>query len=199
MSQAAATRPAGSKPRKVDLDTSRWAVVIPSFNHAEDAINCLVSLREADGRPGHVIFVDDASTDDAVGTIAAWADKAGVSYQVVDPAELRTRVNPAGWLTIVASKTNSGFSVSCNIGLRYVRDHTSAPFALLLNNDAAVSRSYFADLAAGIATVPNVGLATGAIYEWDQRTVWYAGGRSIPCGGRRALPDRPWRRFPRTS
>ena len=180
MSQATVKQPAGSPPRTVDLDTSRWAVVIPSFNHADDAINCLASLREADARPGHVVFVDDASTDDAVGTIAAWADKARVAYQVVDPAELGTRVNPAGWLTIVASKTNSGFAVSCNIGLRYVRDHTSAPFALLLNNDAAVSRSYFADLAAGIATAPNVGLATGTIYEWDQRTVWYAGGRFNP-------------------
>ena len=72
--------PPGSSPRKVDLDTSRWAVVIPSFNHADDAINCLASLREADGRPSHVILVDDASTDDAVGTISAWAAKAGVSY-----------------------------------------------------------------------------------------------------------------------
>ena len=96
MSQATVKQPAGSPPRTVDLDTSRWAVVIPSFNHADDAINCLASLREADARPGHVVFVDDASTDDAVGTIAAWADKARVAYQVVDPAELGTRVNPAG-------------------------------------------------------------------------------------------------------
>jgi GT2 family glycosyltransferase len=70
--------------------------------------------------------------------------------------------------------------VSCNTGLRFVRDHTDTPFALLLNNDAAVSRSYFTDLANGIANVPNVGLATGTIYQWDQRTVWYAGGRFNP-------------------
>jgi GT2 family glycosyltransferase len=127
-----------------------------------------------------VILVDDASTDDAVGAIAAWADNAQVTYQVVVPAELGALVNPAGWLTIVASTTNAGFSVSCNIGLRYVRDHTAAPFVLLLNNDAAVSPSYFADLAAGIANAPNVGLVTGTIYEWDQRTVWYAGGRFNP-------------------
>jgi GT2 family glycosyltransferase len=167
-------------PKKGDLDTSRWAVVIPSFNHAHDAINCLTSLREAEGRPGHVILVDDASTEDAVGAIAAWAENASVPYRVVDPTELGTQVKSGGWLTIVASKTNSGFSVSCNIGLRYVRDHTAAPFALLLNNDAAVSPSYFLDLAGGIAHASNLGLATGTIYEWDQRTVWYAGGRFNP-------------------
>jgi GT2 family glycosyltransferase len=51
---------------------------------------------------------------------------------------------------------------------------------LLLNNDAAVSKSYFTDLAAGLEPFPTVGLATGTIYEWDQSTVWYAGGRFNP-------------------
>jgi GT2 family glycosyltransferase len=162
------------------LDTTRWAVVIPSFNHADDAVNCLAALREADRRPGRVILVDDASTEDAVGTIAGWAARSGDSYQVVDATDFGGGVRTASWLTIVASKRNSGFSVSCNIGLSYVRDHTDSPFALLLNNDAAVSSSYFRNLAEGIATTPNVGLATGTIYEWDQRTVWYAGGRFNP-------------------
>jgi GT2 family glycosyltransferase len=158
----------------------RWAVVIPTFNHADDTINCLASLQKAEGRPERVVVVDDASTEDAVDAIAAWAAQSGDSYEVVDPSELRRGIASPSWLTVVASKTNSGFSVTCNIGLAYVRDHTDAPFVLLLNNDAAVSPSYFTDLAAGIATIPNVGLATGTIYEWDQRTVWYAGGRFNP-------------------
>jgi GT2 family glycosyltransferase len=163
-----------------DLATSRWAVVIPSFNHADDAINCLASLQKTQGRPERVILVDDASTEDAVGTIAGWAARSGDSYEVVDAVDLGAEVTTDSWLTIVASKQNSGFSVSCNIGLGYVRDHTDSPFALLLNNDAAVSSTYFRDLALGLATAPNVGLATGTIYEWDQRTVWYAGGRFNP-------------------
>ncbi|HYN80968.1 MAG TPA: glycosyltransferase family 2 protein [Gemmatimonadaceae bacterium] len=163
-----------------DLDTTRWSVVIPSFNHADDAVNCLASLREAHSRPERVILVDDASTDDAVTTIADWVAQSGESHAVVEPGELETREGARAWLTIVASKTNSGFAASCNIGLRFVRDHTDAPFALLLNNDAAVAPSYFPDMAAGIRTVHNVGLATGTIYEWDRRTVWYAGGRFNP-------------------
>lgn len=165
---------------EADLDTTRWAVVIPSFNHAGDAVNCLASLRDAHRRPERVILVDDASTEDAVTTIADWAAQSGESYEVVAPNELGTSGSAKAWLTIVASKTNSGFSASCNIGLRFVRDHTDAPFALLLNNDAAVAPSYFPDIAAAIRTVPNVGLATGTIYEWDRRTVWYAGGRFNP-------------------
>jgi GT2 family glycosyltransferase len=180
-------KPTGaSSSSDADLDTARWAVVIPSFNHAEDAVNCLASLREAHRRPERVILIDDASTEDAVTTIAAWAGRSGESYEVVEAAQLEKGDNARAWLTIVASKTNSGFSVSCNIGLRFVRDHTDAPFTLLLNNDAAVAPSYFPDIAAAIRTVPNVGLATGTIYEWDRRTVWYAGGRFDPL---RAVAD----------
>jgi GT2 family glycosyltransferase len=163
-----------------DLDTTHWAVVIPSFNHADDAVTCLASLREARGRPERVILVDDASSEDAVSTIAGWAAQSGESYAVVEPEELQARDHATVWLTIVAAKTNAGFSVSSNIGLRYVRDRTQAPFVLLLNNDAAVSPSYFVDLAAAIEKVSNIGLATGTIYEWDRRTVWYAGGRFNP-------------------
>jgi len=163
-----------------DLDTSRWIVVIPSFNHADDAINCLQSLYDADDRPESVIFVDDASTDGAVETIATWAGRSGISHEIVDPKSWRPNRNSPKWLTIAASKQNSGFSASCNLGLKYVRDHTDAPFALLLNNDAAVSRTYFPDLARGLAATVNPGLATGTIYEWDQHTVWYAGGRFNP-------------------
>jgi hypothetical protein len=162
------------------FDPGRWAVVIPSFNHAEDAVNCLESLRVADRRPQHVILVDDASTENAVAAIARWASRIGESYRILSPSDLFDKPVSSAWLTVVASEVNRGFSVSCNIGLRYVRDRTDAPYALLLNNDAAVSRSYFADLAAGIAVSQQVGLATGTIYEWDGKTVWYAGGRFNP-------------------
>jgi hypothetical protein len=168
-----------AKPR-AELDTTRWAVVIPSHNHADDAITCLESLWSAQGRPNRVVLVDDASTDNAVATITAWAVRGNVSHAVIDSDATEELTGAAPWLTIIASKTNSGFSASCNKGLRYVRDHTDAPFVLLLNNDAAVSESYFRDFADGVGRTAKVGLASGTIYEWDRRTVWYAGGRFNP-------------------
>lgn len=165
---------------KANRSTSDWAVVIPSFNHAEDAINCLESLRVADDRPQRVIFVDDASTEPAVQTVEAWAASVRESFTTLELGDLTNTKVSSPWLTIVASKVNAGFSTSCNIGLRYVRDHTDAPFVLLLNNDAAVSQSYFRDLARGVASDETVGLATGTILEWDRTTVWYAGGRFNP-------------------
>jgi hypothetical protein len=123
--------------------------------------------------------VDDASTEDAVGEITNWARDADVPFSVVAGQALDSARN-LSWLTIAASERNAGFVDSCNLGLRYVRDRTHAPYVLLLNNDAAVSPSYFSDLAAAVAARPDGGMFTGTIYEWDRRTVWYAGARFNP-------------------
>ena len=139
---------------------STWAVVVPSFNHADDAIICLGSLWNADPRPGRVVFVDDASTDDAVTRVAQWAEDAGVDYRVVPSVSLQQRVEPRTWLTIATSNTNAGFVHSSNLGLRYVRDFTRAPFALLLNNDAAVTPDYFAELSKALARAPETGTSS---------------------------------------
>jgi GT2 family glycosyltransferase len=154
---------------------STWAVVVPSFNHADDAITCLGSLWSADPRPGAALLVDDASTDDAVARIAAWAKEMGIDHRIVPESALGDRQENPPWLTIVEARTNGGFVRSCNIGLGYVRDATTADFALLLNNDAMVTPTYFADLADALRVAPNAGLLTGSIYEWDRTTVWYGG------------------------
>jgi GT2 family glycosyltransferase len=172
---------------------STWAVVIPSFNHADDAITCLAALWNADPRPGRVVLVDDASTDEAVARISAWAKSSGVDYQTVPASSLKRETPSERWLTIAAAEANGGFVRSCNIGLRYVTDFTKAPFALLLNNDTAVAPTYFAELAKAIELAPDAGLLSGSIYEWDRSTVWYGGAWFNPIRAlaihRTDLPD----------
>jgi GT2 family glycosyltransferase len=167
-------------------DPSRWAVVVPAYNHAEDTITCLASLWQAEPRPGSVLLVDDASTENAIEVIAAWARKSDIPHRVVDPVTLTRAKQHAPWLTIVASNVNGGFVVSCNIGLRYMRDHTDSSHTLLLNNDTAVAPDYFGELALAVDRHPDVGLLTGSIYEWDRITVWYAGASFNPLRARAA-------------
>jgi GT2 family glycosyltransferase len=155
------------------IDT--WAVVIPSFNHADDTITCLGALWNAKPRPGKVILVDDASTEDAVAEIARWAAKTGIDHQIVSTSMLRRGELPRGWLTIAVAEANGGFVQVCNAGLRYVRDFTTAPFVLLLNNDTEIAPDYFGQLARALERAPNTGLMTGLIYEWDRSTVSYGG------------------------
>ena len=160
---------------------THWAVVIPSYNHAEDAITCLRSLRQATPRPGTVVLVDDASPEDAVGAITRWATSEGIDHEVIsNTTRSRRAERKLSWLTIIAATENSGFVGSCNLGLRLVRDETSAPYVLLLNNDAAVAPDYFEELARAVADHPDAGLLSGTIYEWDRSTVWYAGARFNP-------------------
>jgi GT2 family glycosyltransferase len=155
---------------------------VPSFNHADDTVTCLAALWAARPRPGVVLLVDDASTDDAVEAIANWARESDVPHRTVDVASLtRDRAEPLSpWLTIAAAKVNGGFVASCNIGLRYLRDRTDVTHALLLNNDTAVAPDYFGELAKAVSQYPRVGLLTGSIYEWDRTTVWYAGASFNP-------------------
>jgi len=127
-----------------------------------------------------VLFVDDASTDDAVAQIARWAVVTGIDHRVLPAASLQHTAEPGPWLTIAAAQTNSGFVQSCNIGLRYIRDFTRAPFTLLLNNDAAVAPLYFAELSKALEHAPQTGLLSGSIYEWDRSTVWYGGASFNP-------------------
>jgi GT2 family glycosyltransferase len=162
-----------------------WAVVVPSFNHADDTITCLGALWKADPRPGQVLLVDDASTEDAVARIAEWAEGVGIDQQIVPTSALLRGPLPTRWLTIAVAAQNSGFVQVCNAGLRYVRDHTAAPFVLLLNNDTELAPNYFGELAKALTRAPRTGLLTGSIYEWDRSTVSYGGATYNPL---RAMP-----------
>jgi GT2 family glycosyltransferase len=126
------------------------------------------------------VLVDDASTDDAVAQITRWSAANSIAAAVIGVDETPEPGRERPWLTVVASRVNAGFVDTCNIGLRYIAERTDAPYVLLLNNDAAVSPTYFAELASAVAARPDAGLFSGTIYEWDRSTVWYAGARFNP-------------------
>jgi GT2 family glycosyltransferase len=160
------------------IDT--WAVVIPSFNHADDTITCLRALWSADPRPGTILLVDDASTENAVAQIEAWAERTKIPSQTVSASSLKLGPLAQCWLTIAVAETNAGFVQVCNAGLRYMRDFTTAPYVLLLNNDTEVAPNYFAELALALSRAPDTGLLTGSIFEWDRSTVSYGTARYNP-------------------
>ena len=161
-------------------DPAHWAVVIPSYNHAEDAIACVQSLWDATPRPGAVVLVDDASTQNAVVAISDWARARGVPCSITRASLGDPPQHQPDWLTLVAAEENGGFVKAANIGLRLVRDATNYSHALLMNNDAVVTSGYFAELARALSVSENVGLLSGAIYEWDRSTIWYAGATFNP-------------------
>ena len=194
---------AGAAPTEVQsatrahIDPRTWAVVIPSFRHAEDSLACIESIWNAEPRPNHVVLVDDASPDDSVEKIVGWVAARGITAQAVSSSDLGRALNEITWLTVAASPKNSGFTIASNAGLRAVFANTDVSHVLLLNNDAAVAPDFFLELAGAAERFPDAGLLTGTIYEWDRQTTWYAGGRVNPLRAlaqhevKRPLNDEP--------
>lgn len=158
-------------------------VIVLNWNGHRDTLECLESLTRADPRPKAVNVVDNASSDDSLARIEAWARDRGVSYRMVqvqgenapDPG------NHLPWLTILACDANRGFAGGNNVALRYLQRCPTIDHFMLLNNDAVVAQDFFAHINAALNRFPNAGLVTGTIYEAaPPNRVWYAGGRFLP-------------------
>jgi GT2 family glycosyltransferase len=160
------------------------SVVILNWNTYSHTIECLESLATSDPGPATTILVDNGSTDGSFAALTAWADRAGVSYQVVSENPDRwppARDRAGDGLVLVPSTTNRGFSGGNNLALAYLGGAHAHEHILLLNNDTIVPPDYFAHLAAALAARPDAALLSGTIYEWPRRDrVWYAGGRYAP-------------------
>src|SRR2546425_9757739 len=96
-------------------------VVILNWNGHVDTIACLESLATADPGPARVVVVDNASTDDSVAALTAWAGKPSMPPP-----------------TIVRSERNRGFAGGNNLGLVLLARDREITHFLLLNNDATV-------------------------------------------------------------
>ena len=136
-------------------------VVILNWNGHVDTIACLESLARADPGPARVVVVDNASTDDSVAALTAWAAKSSMARP-----------------TILRSERNRGFAGGNNLGLVLLAQDAGIRHFLLLNNDTTVEPAFFAEVAAALERAPSTGLLGVTIYEGaGYERVWYAGGR----------------------
>jgi GT2 family glycosyltransferase len=146
-----------------------FGVVVLNWNNPNDTLACLDSLYETNPRPLHVVAVDNASADDSLLRIRQWGEKNPVLTPGLSPR--------APWLTVIESGTNRGFAGGTNLGIEFLLAHTPVTHVLLLNNDATVEQSFFADMARAIRSYPEAGILGPTIYEHGEKTrVWYAGG-----------------------
>lgn len=113
--------------------------VVVSYNSRATLRACVESLLAVPAV--HVIVVDNASQDDALGTLdGLQAD-------------------------LLPESTNGGFARGCNVGSR----HGSAPYVLLLNPDAVIDQAGLERLVTVLAEDPHVGLAGPRIVDADGR------------------------------
>lgn len=167
--------PADAKPRV--------AVVVLNRDGARHIEHCLDSLWRAEPRPACVTVVDNASSDASVSLVREWAAAHGLALaEHEDDARLPADDGrPVPWLLLLRLSEHRGAPGGNNAGLRLLFPRRELTHFLVLDNDTEVARDYFAALDEALREVPDAGLLSGTIYEFDDRSrVAFAGGRSLP-------------------
>jgi GT2 family glycosyltransferase len=179
----AAGRPLGNiamrdtQQRAPAADKPRLAVVMINWNRAADTIECLESLFRSD-MPARVIVVDNASQDDSVARILAWADGSepyeapqGPLGRLSRPAlakpitvtrltredALKTPPGALG-LTLIEAGANLGFAGGNNLGMRHALADRGIAFCWCLNNDTVVEPGTVRALVARMDATHKIGM-----------------------------------------
>ena len=171
-SERASSDAVGSKS-----EVPAFGVVVVNWNNAAETMACVETLDAADPPPDHVVVVDNGSVDDSIERLEAWADEHWIWRLAGTSSESAKSQDGVPWLVIARAGANRGFAGGSNVGLRYLQQRTAVSHFLLLNNDASIAPTFFAEITRAISAQPQAGLLTGTIFEDpDRERVWYAGG-----------------------
>jgi GT2 family glycosyltransferase len=123
---------------------SPLGVVLVAYNSADVILDCLETLMSAaqeDGTQLRVVVVDNASPDDGVAAVCAWAT-GKVPY--APPTDLPfphvplLKPLPEGVPTILSASVNGGFAAGVNIGLKHLFADPVIQRVWILNPDSVV-------------------------------------------------------------
>jgi GT2 family glycosyltransferase len=191
----------------------RVFIVLLNWNSAADTLECLESVMRIDYPNYQVVVCDNASSDDSVARIRAWAH--GLDRATASSTDLRhlmeaPRLDPTPFaeidretaelggtpaardarVVLVQNGANLGFAAGNNVGLRYVLACRSSDDDLvcLLNNDTVVSRTWLSRLEAVITSNTTIGAVGAMLFEYyEPELVESAGGGVV----------HPWQGMPR--
>jgi hypothetical protein len=170
------------------LPPPRLAVVLINWNSGENTIECLESLLRSD-TPARVVVVDNASADDSMERILAWASGAepftpptGPLGRLTDPPltkpvrVVRLSADEAlngddgsgAPLTLIDAGGNLGFAGGNNLGLRYALRDPALAYFWCLNNDTVVERDAIRALVARMDATHRVGMC-GTVVRYYHR------------------------------
>lgn len=118
-------------------DARRLTIIVPVFNAAQDLAACIEHLTQHTTGAARLLFIDDASTDPAVGDILA---------------EVARRRN----VFVERNVSNQGFTRTINRGLVWAGDDD----VVILNSDARVMPGWLDGLRLAAASDPRIGTVT---------------------------------------
>lgn len=142
----------------------KLAVVTVTYNSAGVLPEFLASLSRQTDTNWMLIAIDNASTDDSVEQLSAWADPR---------------------LHLVTNNTNVGFAAATNQGFRLAIDR-GIGWILILNNDTSFAAGTIGMLLERSALGDAEVYAPHIVYHSSSSVTWYGGGRFTPAWGFRA-------------
>ncbi|MYM36490.1 glycosyltransferase [Duganella sp. FT94W] len=156
------------------------AVVILNWNGWRDTLECLDSLMESAGVALHVIVCDNASSDESVIRLRAWADtrfgaqgwtEAG---QVPDGAA--PRLLPGSVFSLLHNGANLGFAGGNNPGIVHALSDPACRYVWLLNNDTVVTPDSLAQAVTRMEQDARIGLCGSTLIYYHERHMIQAYG-----------------------
>lgn len=172
-------------------------IILVNYNGWRDTIECLESVYKLEDVAYHVVVCDNASSDQSVLHIKAWAEgrlaanicpvgemtdvsaiPKPLKYQeFLDDDVLKYEEQDAD-LTILCSKKNSGFAGGCNKGIRYAMAQGDMQYIWLLNNDTVVTTEALASLVHCAELDRNIGMCGSRLMFYDEpKCIQALGGR----------------------
>jgi GT2 family glycosyltransferase len=172
-------------------------VVILNWNGWEDTIACLTSLLATKDIELRIIVCDNASADDSLEHVAAWADglesaepsshprlerlfrktSFPVQYARLDraSAEQGSLYNDAP-LVLVENGANLGFAAGNNVGIRFALNQPDMDYVWILNNDTLVEPDCLRNMVKRLQCEPESAVCGSMIHFFDQPEIIQAIG-----------------------
>ena len=172
-------------------------VVLLNWNGWRDTIACLESLFASHHPRLRVVVCDNASSDDSLEKIAAWADcrqapehpdqprlsrllraeQEPVPFERLDRAAAEsgscTTVAP---LVLIDNGANLGFAAGNNVGLRFALEQEEMDYVWLLNNDTLVEPDCLGNMLLRLADSLPQAVCGSVIHFFDQPEIIQAVG-----------------------
>jgi GT2 family glycosyltransferase len=152
----------------------RTVIAIVNWNGASDTVACLDSLLQLHGNEQEIVVVDNASADDSVAAIAAWAaahrDTRLREVQVL--LETNARNSRAdGFLTLVRMERNAGFAGANNVAIEMALKSPTVEFVWILNNDTEILPDSLTALQRRFSEDPSIGMCGSTLVYAHHRSL----------------------------
>ncbi len=133
-------------------------IVVLTYNRWQDTRECLASIYASDACDSNVIVVDNGSTDNTLKML---------------PREFPN-------VTLICNSDNAGYAEGNNIGIRAALEQ-NAEFALVLNNDVVVAKTWLTPLLDAMQKDVRAALAGPLVLHADEPRIIQSAGGVLPA------------------